>query len=99
MRFAVNPRYIGFLPPLIFDWPGTNLLAFAAQEARTAVRLLRRGGVSAHFMTSYDTELSRCRAAVGEQQKVPLTSAGEEVRVDLSAPDGGYLDLLRATWD
>ena len=91
----VNPRYSGFLPPPIFDWPGTQLLAFAAQEARVVVRLLTRGGVSAHFMVAYDAELSRCRAA-GDQ--LQLKTAGEAERVDSSAPDGGYLDLLRATW-
>ena len=65
-------------------------------------RLLTRGGVSAHFMIAYDDALSRCRAemAIGEDKgrQLQLRMAGEEVRVDGSAPDGGYLDLLRATY-
>lgn len=92
----VNPRYTGFLPPPVFDWPGTNLLAFVAQEARTVLRLLTRGGVSAHFLVAYDAQLTRCRAEGGAP--LQTRTVGEEVRVDGSAPDGGYLELLRATY-
>ncbi len=102
----VNPQYRGFVPPWAFEWLRTNLPAFAAQEVRTVIRLLTRGGVSAHYMTSYDEALCRCMvtgAALQVHDQVEELSAhqdeaGRPLSTRVLEEPGGYLALLAATW-
>lgn len=85
----VNPRYRGVLPPWLFEWSRTNLPAFVLQEARSVWRLLTRGGVSAHFMSSYDERLTAACTLPVVGHATPATDAASLE----------YLDLLRATWE
>ena len=91
----VNPRYRGVVPPLLFEWPSTNLPRFVLQEVRAVRRLIEtRGGVRDHFMSSYDAQLCRCVAAGEALEVVWEQGQGEEEEEEPLE----YLELLRRTW-